>query len=292
MTEQKMRVIFLGLGRLGGPLAANLAAAGHEVAGYDPDDQARARLHDASVAVHADIAALPREVDVILTCLRGPDEISTAFDDYERAHGHLSAPTAIDFSTISPADSAELARRLKRSGTTLLRVAVSGSAQAAEAKQVAFICSGPAEVYSDHTHLLDAIGRSHSWVGAEDESRAVKLAMNLIVGAGLAALIEAVTLAEGLGIERKLFLDVVSNSAVASPFYAAKTDALVNRDYTPAATTTLMKKDLNLALKAAEQLGRTLPLADASHDLYARCIELGWAEQDFACLYELYEQSA
>jgi 3-hydroxyisobutyrate dehydrogenase-like beta-hydroxyacid dehydrogenase len=283
-----VRVGFIGLGRLGGPLAANLAEAGYQVTGYDQDPAAAARLGAGRIAAAASTAEAIRGADTVITCVRGSDDLDSAL----AAAGFDGAPnsvrTVLDFSTISPGDSARVAERLEQSGTAFLRVAVSGSAQAAAARQVSFICSGPRDTYRVHAPLLESIGRSHTWVGSGDEARSIKIAVNVLVGIGMASLIEAVSLAESLNIGRQQFLDVVAQSALASPFFAAKTPALVERDYTPAASLAVMKKDLDLALAACEEVGRELPLTDLVRGLYSTCAERGWAERDFACLDELY----
>jgi 3-hydroxyisobutyrate dehydrogenase-like beta-hydroxyacid dehydrogenase len=283
-----VRVGFIGLGRLGGPLAANLAEAGYRVTGYDQDPAAAGRLGAGRIAVAASTAEAIRGADTVITCVRSRDDL----DSMLAATGLTDAPCGVravlDFSTISPGDSAGIAERLERAGVAFLRVAVSGSAQAAAARQVSFICSGPRNVYGAHVPLLESIGRSHTWVGPGDEARSIKIAVNVLVGIGMASLVEAVSLAEDLGIDRKQFLDVVAHTSLASPFFAAKTPALVERDYTPAASLAVMKKDLDLALAACGETARELPLTDLVRGLYSACAERGWAERDFACLDELY----
>jgi 3-hydroxyisobutyrate dehydrogenase len=198
----------------------------------------------------------------------------------------------LDLSTISTADSAACAARLGRQGLPYLRVAVSGSAQAAAARQVSFFCSGPKEAYEHHTPLLEAMGRSHVWVGGQEEARAVKIAVNVLVGIGMASLVEAVTLAESLGIGRQQFLDVVAGTPLGSPFFAAKTPALIAQDYRPAASLALMTKDLDLALDAAQQAGAELPVTERALQQYRLCDQRGWAERDFACIDDLYTSPA
>jgi 3-hydroxyisobutyrate dehydrogenase len=129
-------------------------------------------------------------------------------------------------------------------------------------------------------------------VGEEDEARAVKIAVNVLVGIGMAGLVEAVNLAEGMGIGRQQFLDVVAGTPLASPFFAAKTPALVAQDYTPAASLALMTKDLGLALDAAQQVGAELPVTEQALQRYRLCDERGWAERDFACIDDLYTSAA
>lgn len=283
-----VRVGFIGLGRLGGPLAGSLATAGYPVTGYDQDPSAAERARADRIRTAASTAEAVRGAEVVMTCVRSRDDFDSALTAAGIGAGPDSMRTVIDFSTISPGDSAQLARRVTQAGASFLRVAVSGSAQAAAARQVSFICSGPRDVYERYAPLLESMGRSHTWVGSGDEARSIKIAVNVLVGLGMASLVEAVTLAEGLGIARQQFLDVVAQSALASPFFAAKTPALVARDYAPAASLAVMRKDLNLALAASGETGRVLPLTDLARVLYGACADRGWDERDFACLDELY----
>ncbi|MCW2870470.1 NAD(P)-dependent oxidoreductase [Actinacidiphila oryziradicis] len=285
------RIAFVGLGRLGGPLAANLAEAGFHVTGYDQDPVATGRLGTERIRGADSVAAAIDDAQLVMTCVRSAADLDKVLSAPGVTEALAGVEALLDFSTISPADSAECAERLERHGIAFLRVAVSGSAQAAAARQVSFICSGPKDTYERHTALLEATGRSHTWVGTRDEARAVKIAINMLVGVGMASLIESVALAERLGIGRQQFLDVVAGSAVGSPFFAAKTPALVAHDYTPAASLALMKKDLDLAMAASAEAGVTLPVTQVALDLYDVCAERGWAERDFACLDELYSAS-
>lgn len=284
------RVGFMGLGRLGRPIATNLATDGYAVTGFDPDPAARARMGSSAVRVTPEASQCAASSQVLITCLRGSDDVHATLDLLSRAGSLVGIEALLDLSTISPGDSESLARRLGKEGVSYLRVTVSGSAQAAAARQISLMCSGDHEHYKRCAPILDAVGRSHMWLGPEEEAKAAKVAVNMLVGIGLASLIESVRLAEGMGIDRQKFLDVVAQSAVSSPFFHAKTPALVNRDYTPAASLALMVKDLELAAAVSADVGTTLPLTDFTRALYAACDAQGWAERDFACLDELYDQ--
>ena len=284
------QVGFLGLGRLGGPIASNLASAGYAVVGFDPDPAAGERLGSSAVRFIPDAAECATFSQVMITCLRGAGDVHGTLDRLREAGSLDGVEALLDLSTISPADSEGLARQLGKDGVAYLRVTVSGSAQAAATRQISLMCSGDEELYERCTPLLGAVGRGHVWLGAAEEAKAAKVAVNMLVGVGLASLIESVRLAEGMGIDRQRFLDVVAQTAVASPFFQAKTPALVNRDYTPAASLALMKKDLDLAVTVSSDVGTPLPLTDLARALYTACDAQGWAEKDFACLDELYDQ--
>ncbi|MEN3268957.1 NAD(P)-dependent oxidoreductase [Pseudonocardia sp.] len=284
---------FIGLGSLGAPLARNLAAAGYTVTGHDANEQAVTRLTGDGVAGAGSAEQVGRRSTVVFTCVRSSADLEQVLSGPAGLLSGLAPGSAVlDLSTLSPEASAFHAEAIEAAGSRYLRVAVSGSAAAAAARQVSFICSGPQDLYESSGPLLDALGRSRTHVGEGDEARSIKIAVNMLVGIGLAALVEAVALADGLGIDRRLFLDVVEQSAVGSPFVSAKATALVERDYTPAASLALMLKDLDLALDAGRATKLTLPVTELAQKLYNECRERGWAERDFACIAELYESPA
>jgi 3-hydroxyisobutyrate dehydrogenase-like beta-hydroxyacid dehydrogenase len=284
---------FIGLGSLGAPLARNLVAAGYPVTGHDVNEHAVTRLASDGVAAGGSAEMVGRRSTVVFTCVRSSADLDQVLTGPGGLlSGLVPGSAVLDLSTLSPEGSAFHAKAVEAAGSRYLRVAVSGSAAAAAARQVSFICSGPRDLYESSVPLLDALGRSRIHVGEGDEARSVKIAVNMLVGIGLVALIEAVALADSLGIDRRRFLDVVEQSAVGSPFVSAKATALVERDYTPAASLALMLKDLDLALDAGRATKLTLPVTALAHKLYDECRERGWAERDFACLAELYEAPA
>jgi 3-hydroxyisobutyrate dehydrogenase len=281
---------FVGLGRLGGPLAVNLAGSGYQVTGFDVNP---VMLAATGLPGARSLATLADGSDVVLTCVRTADDLGDLLDgDTGLLAGLRPGSAVLDLSTVSPSSSARIAEMVEAAGSHFLRVAVSGSAQAAAARQVSFICSGREDVYERCLPILRSLGRSCVYVGQAEEARAMKIALNMLVGIGMAALVESVVLADSFGLDRGKFLDVVEQSAVGSPFFSAKAPALASRDYTPAASLALMLKDLNLALGAGTEVAVQLPVTELARDLYARCHDLGWSERDFACLTELYEKQA
>ena len=281
---------FIGLGRLGAPIARNLIADGYRVIGFDQSSQALADLARSGGREAKSAAEVGRSSAVVFTCVRTEDDLTAVLTGPDGLLAELPPGSAVlDLSTMAPDASAKHAQTIEAAGSEFLRVAVSGSAPAAAARQTSFLCSGPHPLYERVTPLLDALGRGHVHVGKSDEARSVKIAVNMLVGVGMAAMVEAVTLADGLGIDRRQFLEAVEQSAVGSPFVSAKVSALADRDYTPTASLALMLKDLDLALAAGGGIEQQLPVTELARNLYARCHDRGWAERDFACLAELYD---
>jgi 3-hydroxyisobutyrate dehydrogenase-like beta-hydroxyacid dehydrogenase len=284
---------FIGLGRLGAPIAQNLIADGYRVIGFDQSSQALADFARSGGREAKSAAEVGRGSAVVFTCVRTADDLTAVLTGPDGLLAGLPPGSAVlDLSTMAPDASAKHAQTIEAAGSEFLRVAVSGSAPAATARQISFLCSGPHPLYERFTPLLDALGRGHVHVGKSDEARSVKIAVNMLVGVGMAAMVEAVTLADGLGIDRRQFLEAVEQSAVGSPFVSAKVSALADRDYTPAASLALMLKDLDLALAAGGGIEQRLPVTELTRNLYARCHDRGWAERDFACLAELYDSPA
>ncbi|MFE4668753.1 NAD(P)-dependent oxidoreductase [Streptomyces sp. NPDC056716] len=282
---------FIGLGRLGAPIAGNLRADGHRVTGFDRFPQAVADAARRGVDAADSAAGVGRVSGVVFTCVRTAEDLTEALSGPDGLLAGLpKGSVVLDLSTVSPTASAGHAQLVEEAGCAFLRVAVSGSAPAAESRQISFLCSGPRTAYERVAPLLESVGRGHVYLGPADEARSVKIAINMLVGVGMAALVEAVALAERLGIDRGRFLHAVERSAVGSPFVTAKATALAERDYSPTASLALMLKDLDLALAAGESVDQSLPVTELARQMYAECRERGWDERDFACVAELYER--
>jgi len=140
-------------------------------------------------------------------------------------------------------------------------------------------------VFERVEHVIRAVGPTVHYVGASEEARVVKLAINLMI-AGLAELMsEALVLGESAGVDRGTLLEVMGDSAVGAPFVKYKAEPLLRDDYSATFTTTLMEKDLDLVLDVAAEAKVKLPLARALKPLLRATIDGGYAHQDFMALF-------
>ena len=187
-------------------------------------------------------------------------------------------------STISPGVSAELAAAAQRYGIDYLRCPVSGNPAVLAAGELTLIVSGEEKAFAAAGDLLHLIGAKVLYVGASDEARTMKLAVNAMLAATAEALAEAVVLCEASGIDRATALEVIGSSAVGSPFVAYKRQALVDRVYQATFTMEMLAKDLRLVSQAAATAHVELPLAELVGELVEATSAEGLAELDFLAL--------
>jgi 3-hydroxyisobutyrate dehydrogenase-like beta-hydroxyacid dehydrogenase len=280
-----MKVCVLGLGRMGVAIAERLLSAGHEVAVWNRTP-GRADELIARGATETSLAEAWSRADICLTMLADSNALVNVtlgpgglLSDDNRA-GRL----LIDMSTVSAESSAEVAGAAESAGVQYLRAPVSGNPGVVRTGNLAIIASGAKGAYEHGEAVLRDIGPNVFYVGAGEEARIIKLALNLMIAGTTQLLAECVTLAEGHGVDRKTLLDIVGASAVASPFVKYKIEPLLADDYSSTFTTRLMRKDLDLVLDAAADAGVPLPVTAVVQQLLQACISTGLGELDFMSL--------
>lgn len=274
------RIGWLGLGKMGAPMARRLAAAGHAVTGYDPAGTA------AGLPGAVSPEALAEGAQVLISMV--PDD-AALLDVAQRVAGRMAPGAAfIDMSTISPQASARAADHL--GAADYLRAPVSGSTGLAEAGTLTILVSGPEAAFRAQRPLLDILGRKVVWLGPGDEARVAKLVINTLIAAINTALAEALNLGARAGLDWEPMIDLIAGSAAASPYVASKAEKLKRRDWTPAATVALLAKDLDLALDLGRVHHAALPLAALSRQMITRLEAQGAQGRDLASVLTLYEE--
>ncbi len=191
----------------------------------------------------------------------------------------------VDMSTVSPAVSARVASLADAASVAYLRAPVSGNPSVVRAGNLSFIVSGPRETLERVEPILLAIGPTIHHVGDAEQARIVKLAINLMIG-GLAELMsEALVLGEAAGVSRADLLEVMGSSAAGAPFVKYKTEPLLRDDFSATFTTSLMEKDIDLVLDAADEDGVELPMARELKELVRAAVEAGYGDDDFMALF-------
>jgi len=279
-----MRIAVVGLGLMGAAIARRIESAGHELFVWNrspgPSDEFVSRgatqldspagalqLAELAITMVADPAAV-EEVTF------GPNGILTG----------ATGGTLVDMSTISVESSERVAEEAERSGVAFLRAPVSGNAGVVAAGNLGIIVSGPRPVFDELAPTLRDIGPNLFYVGDAEQSRVVKLALNLVIGGTAELIAEALVLSERHGIGRREMLEVMGGSAIGSPFVKYKTEPLIADDYTTTFSARLLAKDLGLALDRAAESGVPLPLTTATLALVQDCIEQGMGDDDLTSL--------
>ncbi len=273
-------LLFVGVGKMGLPMAGHLAAAGHAVSVFDPAP-ARCELAAAKgLAVVADLARAIATAPVILSSLPDDAALLQVAGDVA-AHARAGA-VWIDTSTVSPEASRAAAERAGARGVACLRAPVSGNSAMAERAALTVFVSGPRAAYEANEPLFACWGPQRFWLGEDEQARVAKLAVNLLIVGTSTMLAEALALGERGGLERQALWDVVEASAAASPIVRAKAPALRAHDYTPTFTVDQMRKDVALIRAAAAALQVPTPVADVAAAALERAADRGANGDDYA----------
>jgi 3-hydroxyisobutyrate dehydrogenase len=281
-------IAFLGLGNMGGPMAANLVAAGHTVLGFDVVPAALNRARERGVTVAQDAATAVADADVVITMFPSGAQVLDAYRG-----GLLAAARPgtlfIDSSTIDVADAVAAHELALAAGHHGMDAPVSGGTVGAEAGTLTFMVGGDADDFAAAQPILEIMGGRVVHCGGAGAGQAAKICNNMILGVSMIAVSEAFVLGEKLGLTNQALFDVAS--AASGQCWALTTNCPVpgpvptspaNRDYQPGFAGALMAKDLGLALHALEQTGTAAELGPLAARIYQRYAEEGGAGRDFS----------
>ncbi|MCX2750445.1 NAD(P)-dependent oxidoreductase [Arthrobacter sp. MI7-26] len=285
----KPTVGWIGMGRMGFPLASRLIDAGYSVAVYNRTKakaKAKAEPLKALGASLVDAPELLANRDIVFSMVSTSDDLCEAtmgkrglFVNSDRAPRML-----VGASTISQEASAEIRQSAQRHGTQYPAAPVSGNPETVRAGRLTVAVSGPWEAYTYASPLLESWGRSVTYVGEGERARVVKIALNAYLAVSANALLESIVLAEKAGVRRADFLSFLNNSVIGSDFSRYKTHALLSLDFTPTFTSDLLLKDLDLALSSAEDLQIEMSNVSLVRDFVAMEVRNGNIHEDFAAM--------
>jgi 3-hydroxyisobutyrate dehydrogenase-like beta-hydroxyacid dehydrogenase len=268
---------------MGTAMAERVLDASFPLTVYNRTPAKAAALGARGATVAPSATGVVEQAEVVFTSLSDDD----AFEAVAREVIAAARPgtVLVDTSTVSPVVSARVAALAEGASADYLRAPVSGNPTVVRAGNLRFIVSGERATLGHVEPVLDAIGAAVHYVGDGEQARIVKLAINLMI-AGLGQLMsEALVLAEASGVSRVDMLDVMEDSAVGAPFVKYKKEPLIRDDFSATFTTTLMEKDIDLALDVAEQAGLELPVAREMKTLLRATAEAGYADDDFIALF-------
>lgn len=276
-----MRVAVVGLGLMGDPIARRLLEAGHELTVFNRTPERAQPLAADGARVASSLAAVWDSAHVCITTVTGDDALrSVTGGESGLLAGDRSGRVLVDMSTVSPDVSREVAAAAEAAGVAYLRAPVSGNPTVVRAGNLSIVVSGDKSTFEQVEPVLRDIGPNLFYVGAGEEARVLKLALNLMIAGTTQLIAEAVVFGEANGLDRATMLDVMAASAVGSPFVKYKAGPLIARDYTSTFSISNMHKDLRMALEAADQVGVPLPATLLVDELLERCISSGMADTD------------
>jgi 3-hydroxyisobutyrate dehydrogenase len=284
-------IAFLGLGHMGGPMSANLVAAGHAVRGYDPVPAAAAAAREAGVQMFDSGAEAVAEGEVVITMLPNGELVKRCYAEVLPAAA--AGAMFIDSSTIAVDDAREVNRLAGSHGFAQLDAPVSGGVKGAAAGTLAFMIGGEDAAVDRARPVLEPMAGKIIHCGAAGAGQAAKICNNMVLAAQQIVVGEAFVLAERLGLSAQSLFDVITGAT--GNCWAVQTNCPVpgpvptspaNNDFKPGFATALMNKDLGLAMDAVKSTGSSAPLGAHAAEIYAK-FATEHADQDFSAVIEM-----
>ncbi len=292
-----MRIGFIGLGNMGGGMAANLVKAGHDVRAFDLSTVALDRAQAAGCTRAASAAGAAAGVDAVVTMLPAGKHVSAVYAD--AVFDAVAADTLLlDCSTIDITTARAVGTAAATRGLPMVDAPVSGGIAAANAGTLTFMVGGSVAAFARAEPILGCMGRVVVLAGEAGAGQAAKICNNLLLGASMVATAEAFVLAQKLGLDAQTFFDISSKASgqcwsmtsycpVPGPVAAAPS----NRGYEGGFAAALMLKDLKLAVEAAQSVGASVPMGAQAEALYQMFAGLGGETKDFSAIVKMLDGS-
>jgi len=286
-----MKIGFIGLGNMGGPMAANLAKAGHEVVGFDMAD-----VTIEGVTMADSGAAVATGADVVITMLPNGQILRAVANEIIPV---MSAGAAfVDCSTVDVDSARAVADQATAAGLLPVDAPVSGGIGGAAGGTLTFMAGGSKEAFAKADPLFDIMGQKAVHCGDSGAGQAAKICNNMILGVTMIATCEAFALADKLGLDRQSMFDVVSTSSGYSwtmnaycPAPGVGPQSPADNDYQPGFASELMLKDLRLSQQAAESADADTPMGQAAAALYEQFVQNeGGLGTDFSAMLPRFEK--
>jgi len=294
--QSSARLGFIGMGAMGSRMAGRLLAAGYDLTVYNRERERTRMLEQRG----AKVAATPRELasraDIILSSVADDAAVENVMTGSD---GALAAArpgaTFIEMSTISPAMSRRLYEVALGKGVSVLDSPVSGSTPQAEQGQLVIFVGGEKTVYDRCQPILGVLARESFYMGPSGSGLTMKLCVNTLLGLGMQALAEAITLGLKAGLQRERLLEVLGGTVVLSPSQKSKLENVLKGAYPPTFPLRLMFKDFGLILDTAMHLAAAMPITAAAQQVcaveFARQSAAG-RDEDFSSVVRTMEQMA
>jgi 3-hydroxyisobutyrate dehydrogenase len=289
------RIGFIGLGNMGGPMAQNLAKAGHELKAFDLSKDALAKVKDAGASIAESAADAAKGVEVVVTMLPAGAHVRSVYLEGDKILEAATEGTLfIDSSTIDIDTAREVSEAAKAKGLTMVDAPVSGGVMAAEGGTLTFMVGGPDEGFERAKPILENMGKNIFHAGGPGNGQAAKVCNNMLLAISMIGTCEAFVLAEKLGLDHEKLFEISSTASgqcwsltsycpVPGPVPAAPS----NRDYKPGFATAMMLKDLRLSQEAAQNVRAVTPLGAEAAQLYSLMESSGHDDLDFSGIIKL-----
>jgi hypothetical protein len=286
-----MKLGYIGVGKMGGPMAGRLMAAGHELVVFDAREASVKPFVERGARAAPSVAALAREVETVLVCLPTPDVVKKVSEEIAAAGGKVR--TFVDLSTTGPRVAAEVAAVLKAKGITACDSPVSGGVAGAVAGTLAVMVAGPRALCAELEPMLAVFGKVFFIGERPGMGQTMKLANNLLSATAMAATAEAVVFGVKSGLDPAVMCDVINAGSGRNTASMDKVPRqVITRKFAQGFATGLMYKDVRLCLEEADAVGVPMSVASGVRALWARANEELGADSDMTAIVQLIERAA
>lgn len=288
---------FIGVGNMGGPMAINLAKAGHTVKAFDLSKEAVDKVTAAGCEAAETVTEAAREVDVVITMLPAGKHVSHVYEGTDGVFATAAPGTLmIDCSTIDVDTARAVIAAAEDKGFLMVDAPVSGGVGGAEAGTLTFMVGGSQEAADKARPFLDIMGKTVVHAGAAGNGQAAKICNNMMLGIQMLSVAEAFMLAKRLGLDSQKLFDISSKASgqcwsltTYCPVPGPVPTSPANRDYQPGFAADMMLKDLKLAQEAASKAGASTPLGAAAESLYQMMSSKGNGGLDFSAIVKMID---
>jgi 3-hydroxyisobutyrate dehydrogenase len=292
------RVAFIGLGNMGGGMAANLAKAGHDVRAFDLSVAALDKARERGCLAAASAAEAVKDAEAVVTMLPAGKHVREVYESSVIGQAPASA-ILIDCSTIDVATAREEIEKARGAGYLMVDAPVSGGIAAAEGGTLTFMVGGSDEAFGRAEPFLAQMGKAVIHAGSPGSGQAAKICNNMLLGASMVATCETFVLARKLGLDAQTFFDIASKASGQCwsmtsycPVPGVGPETPADRNYDGGFAAALMLKDLRLAMEAAQGVDAYTPMGAQAEELYTRFAEgLGGAGKDFSGIIKMIDDS-
>lgn len=292
-----MHIGFIGLGHMGGPMAANLLKAGHQLNVFDLSTAAVEQLAGLGATACTSVRELVQaKPELIISMLPAAAHVKSLYLGDEGVLALLQQPThLLDCSTIDPHSAREVTAAARAAGHNMLDAPVSGGTAGASAATLTFMVGGSAEEFEFARPVLSAMGKNIVHCGDSGNGQVAKVANNMLLGISMIGVAEAMALGTSLGIDAKVLAGIINTSSgrcwsseINNPYPDVLENVPASRGYTGGFGTDLMLKDLGLATEAARLARQPVILGAAAQQLYQAFSLQGHGQLDFSAIIKLY----
>jgi 2-hydroxy-3-oxopropionate reductase len=282
---------FIGLGIMGGPMAANLVKAGFDVVGHNRSPDPVQRLVEQGGRGADELADAVRDVDVVVTMVPDSPDVEAVALGEDGIYAHAKPGTLhVDMSSIRPDVARRVAEAGRERGMRVLDAPVSGGEQGAIDATLSIMVGGEAADFADARPVLEAVGKTVVHVGPAGSGQTVKAANQLIVAGTIELVAEAIVFLEAYGVDTEAAVKVLAGGLAGNAIFDRKAASMLRRDFAPGFRIELHDKDLGIVTSAAREAGVVIPLGAVVAQLVASLKAQGDGGLDHSALLKLVEQ--